>query len=377
MLFLSLSAFTANAARSDVLWFDNGEVYATPLEACANMPSFIGPTTPLSNPYVSLIGPSGQLSVNGNYFCYGQLLDGSESFQGGVSGSECHSVNPASYESAGLVCIDRGTDDPDKDTGGTCNGVGNPCNVGNGNKHQTETDFTSSSFSFKRTYNSLNLADIGFGNGWRHNHQPHLIVIGSSITQITGSGRGERWRRFPGGVWRGDSDSDILFTQLENGYEIVKPQGDKEFYNISGQLLALENTNGQRTNYTYNPLNLRLLESITDHYGFKIYFSYQDGRHLSSVTDSLGNVYLYEYDEINNLVSVVYPDLTTDNNEDNPRRTYHYENADFPNHLTGITDENGDRYATWNYDSEGRAISSEHAQTTNQVGQEKVELDFQ
>ncbi|UXY54078.1 RHS repeat protein [Pseudomonas tohonis] len=43
------------------------------------------------------------------------------------------------------------------------------------------------------------------------------------------------------------------------------------------------------------------------------------------------------------------------------QRTYQYENTQNPNLLTGITDERGIRYATWAYDDQGRAISSEHA----------------
>ena len=40
---------------------------------------------------------------------------------------------------------------------------------------------------------------------------------------------------------------------------------------------------------------------------------------------------------------------------------YHYENALYPDFLTGITDGRGVRYATFAYDTEGRAISSEHS----------------
>src|SRR5262249_30429434 len=42
-------------------------------------------------------------------------------------------------------------------------------------------------------------------------------------------------------------------------------------------------------------------------------------------------------------------------------QSYLYENAALPNALTGIVDENGNRYATWTYDSNGRATSSQHA----------------
>ena len=64
-------------------------------------------------------------------------------------------------------------------------------------------------------------------------------------------------------------------------------------------------------------------------------------------------VYVYGYDAAGRLTSVNYPD--------NAVRTYHYEDINFVHALTGITDENGDRFATWSYDGAGRANSSQHA----------------
>ena len=46
---------------------------------------------------------------------------------------------------------------------------------------------------------------------------------------------------------------------------------------------------------------------------------------------------------------------------DGKTRRYLYENAALPNALTGITDETGTRYASFGYDSAGRAITTEHA----------------
>src|SRR5207244_3924739 len=37
------------------------------------------------------------------------------------------------------------------------------------------------------------------------------------------------------------------------------------------------------------------------------------------------------------------------------------QNTNLPTALTGITDENGARFAIFNYDSSGRAVSTEHA----------------
>src|SRR5690606_26020131 len=52
---------------------------------------------------------------------------------------------------------------------------------------------------------------------------------------------------------------------------------------------------------------------------------------------------------------------------DQAQRIYHYEDSRFPTYLTGITDERGVRYATWTYDDQGRAISSEHAGGTDKT----------
>ena len=39
----------------------------------------------------------------------------------------------------------------------------------------------------------------------------------------------------------------------------------------------------------------------------------------------------------------------------------HTGGANLPHALTGITDENGDRYATYQYQADGRAIATGHA----------------
>jgi YD repeat-containing protein len=83
--------------------------------------------------------------------------------------------------------------------------------------------------------------------------------------------------------------------------------------------------------------------------------------------DPAGNAYLYAYDAENNLASVTYPDDTPADLADNPRRTYlygepeHTANVSRPHALTGLVDENHVRFATWNYNAQGRAIASEHA----------------
>ena len=61
-----------------------------------------------------------------------------------------------------------------------------------------------------------------------------------------------------------------------------------------------------------------------------------------------------------NLLSTV-----TYNTSPTTHQTYLYENASYPYALTGITDENGKRYATWGYDSNGRGILSQLSGAVN------------
>jgi RHS repeat-associated protein len=61
------------------------------------------------------------------------------------------------------------------------------------------------------------------------------------------------------------------------------------------------------------------------------------------------------------LSSVVYPDATPTVTTDNPRKTMEYlEDPVFPWALASITDERGVKYASWTYDTKGRAITSSH-----------------
>lgn len=84
---------------------------------------------------------------------------------------------------------------------------------------------------------------------------------------------------------------------------------------------------------------------------------------IQTITLPSQAVVVYGYDSANRLSVVTYPDGQV--------KTYHYEDTRFPNALTGITDENGNRYATWTYDAQGRAITSEHA-----GGADKVTLTY-
>jgi uncharacterized protein RhaS with RHS repeats len=105
---------------------------------------------------------------------------------------------------------------------------------------------------------------------------------------------------------------------------------------------------------------------VSDSYGRTLSFTFANGL-LKSMTDPDGRVYSYGYTvgvpavaslqviPINpdRLTQVTYPDTSA--------VQYVYEDARFPYELTGIVDEDGNRFASWTYDDARRATSSQHA----------------
>ena len=120
-----------------------------------------------------------------------------------------------------------------------------------------------------------------------------------------------------------------------------------------------------------------MLETITASTGGFLQIAYDASGLIAAITDHTGRVWKYQYDSNDNLEYVIYPDTvdpsTPADDTDNPRRQYHYNEtaftsgANLPHALTGITDERGMRYATYEYYPDGRAKASYHAGDAGRV----------
>lgn len=241
---------------------------------------------------------------------------------------------------------------------GCQNVVGNPCNPGTGNKFHFEADYSSTAteLSFERSYNSLlsQSGDIGFG--WSSNLHKYIEVspVGNSVLVMRKSGQGLPFNRLASGFWQGDSDTSISLSEDASGYWLQNQDGSRERYSESGQLQAEIDISGRTTAYSYT--NGKLV-SVIGPYGHEVSFSYDIAGNVASFIDPSGGTYSYTYDGHRNLARVTYPD--------GGAKIYLYENSSLPNHLTGISyvDVLGQtiRYATYDYDEQGRAVTSEHA----------------
>ncbi|AWM78890.1 hypothetical protein DKL61_00080 [Gammaproteobacteria bacterium ESL0073] len=233
--------------------------------------------------------------------------------------------------------------------------AGNPVFIATGQKVEIVTDITlpDSALSFTRNYWSSRLDTDTIGLAWQHNWQMHIKELQSRdrIKLYRNNGRGIIFTPRKG-RWESDSKDTEVITKLANnqGWKVQTATGEIELYNNQGQLISYEKPGAPKVTLTYNT-NKQLI-TVKDTKGRSLSLTYNTKNLITGVTASNGSTINYSYDTQNRLVS-----FTKDGNT----QTYHYENTKHPQLLTGITDERGIRYATWTYNDNGQAISSEHA----------------
>ncbi|MEW7985868.1 MAG: hypothetical protein AB2766_17320 [Candidatus Thiodiazotropha endolucinida] len=168
-----------------------------------------------------------------------------------------------------------------------------------------------------------------------------------NISHANGQGQVFRYENYK---WQPIYPSVAGLTQSNTTWTYQTPSGAVETYDSEGKLLSTKSSNGQTTAFTYD--EQKRLVTVTGSFGDTLTYHYDESGHLIRIATPEGDLG-YSYDTDGRLSHVTYIDGS--------ERQYHYEDTNFPHHLTGITDEKGDRYATWAYDTDGRAILSEHA----------------
>ena len=222
--------------------------------------------------------------------------------------------------------------------------------------------------TFTRYYNSM--ADTttfatALGNNWRSTYDRYLrIVSTSSITAERANGRALSFT-LKGSAWTTDSDVDLKLTQTGSTWTLTDSDDTVETYTQdSGSsnealLTSIQLRNGYTQQLQYNGTNQLL--SVTDSYSRSLSLTYQSGL-LQMLTTPDGLVLTYGYSssgvttgKLDQLASVTYSTAPQTS------QSYLYENSALPFALTGLVDENGNRFTTWTYDTKGRALSSQHA----------------
>ncbi|MGH6941069.1 DUF6531 domain-containing protein, partial [Hypericibacter sp.] len=258
-----------------------------------------------------------------------------------------------------------------------CEGtVGNPIMLAEGNKHQDVVDFATPGpnvLAFVRTYNSQFKTNVaGFpmplGIKWQSNFDRYMVNTSSTVkTLYRPDGTVIKFTKV-GSVWTPPADLPVKLAQSGTDWVFTDIDDTAETYNSGFKLTTITQRNGYQQSLTYDGSGS--LSTVTDSYSRSLSFTYTGSR-LTAMVAADGGVYTYSYDQSfsayglvgvdDRLIAVTYPTPSATDGGANPTVTYHYEDLTLPGYLTGITDERGVRYATWAYNSDGRAISSEHA----------------
>ncbi len=257
--------------------------------------------------------------------------------------------------------------------------------------------------------------------------QPPISANPSAVSISRGDGK-RYFFNLTNGVWVGDADTnDRVTAQYDStgtaivGWTYVSADNDSvERYSANGALVSITTRSGLTQKLTYSSgtsndstssrypadapicsnaqqgdvLPAGRLLCVTDQWGRQLQFEYDIAGRVKKMLDPKGQSYVYEYDGpsggcqifdasnpncvANNLTKVTYPDENS--------RVYVYKEAAqinngtacFPNStgvgrdfflntLTGLIDENGQRYVSWTYDCSGRATSSQLGDGANKV----------
>lgn len=277
-------------------------------------------------------------------------------------------MNGYHYVYIQVVGIDPEENTGDEDcqkTGGT-----NPINLTIGNKYQQEIDYVGNSLypvSFKRSYNSYQIDNTenstGLGKNWLHNYAKRVSIVTQYEKRYARVVRGDgKAYKFTGttssNIWtprNSHAKAGRLIENSDGTFEYYPADDSIENYDSNGLLMSVQDLNGRTHTLTYGGNNR--LSRVTDSVGDYIEFTYDQGGRIYTIKNRAEHVWTYSYDTDSNLVYVDNPDST--------RRQYHYEDINFPNALTGITDERNVRFATYAYDANGRATLSTHANNVN------------
>ena len=265
----------------------------------------------------------------------------------------------------------------------SCPANGNPCYPATGDKARFETDFEFAGRSFTRIYHSLDQLSAGRGMapGWTHSFLERIDGPTSGTPTLVGaSGHYETFVAIGNGRYRAENSGDRILEQVDNAFPVWlrlrEPDGQVREFDVVGRLIAWRHPDQPLRDLTFTYINTQSttqgalaaigwLDTVTDAQGRQLGFDYDRNGLLWRIVKPDGSAVTYGYDAIGNLVSADYGAGHV--------KRYHYAesgligDASQRHHLTGITAESGQRYASFSYDAQGRVVESRVHGMPNEV----------
>ncbi|HEX8267523.1 MAG TPA: DUF6531 domain-containing protein, partial [Pyrinomonadaceae bacterium] len=258
-----------------------------------------------------------------------------------------------------------------ENAGKSCPVVGQPVNVTNGNMWLEQTDFVLPGFGehieVNRFYNSIIQTSGIFGRGWSTKYDESLQIYGGNLARLNmPDGRAVYFVRetSTSPFMPHTAGAYAFIEQNANGsFTLTFKDGTKHQFSSSGRLLSTTDRNGNQTTLNYDANNN--LTGITDASGRTLTINMSGGL-IQSISDSLGVVAAYAYyPSTSNLQTVTY--------QDGSQYKFEYDTTTVTGKafLKTVKDPNNKILETHEYDSQGRATTSE-----KEGGVEKYIFDY-
>lgn len=239
----------------------------------------------------------------------------------------------------------------------SCPANENPCFPATGDKMRTEPDLEFAGRLFSRYYHSLQEARHSdtVSPGWSYTFLERIGYLWylNKVYLYGEDGYVQTFSRLESWTFRGDQNAGDRITMENDGtWLMTKADGERRVYSWIGLLEKIISPDSPSRNValSHDRGNIAL---AVDGNGRSLRFAYENGL-LKSVVDDGGASATYTYDAARNLTQVTYADGSS--------RSYVYDEtgkspSNFKHLLTGIYD-GSQRYATFTYDSQGRANGS-------------------
>ncbi len=247
--------------------------------------------------------------------------------------------------------------------------AGNPVNLANGNKFQTETDMPANpnmpGLELVRHYNSFSNSNSPAGYGWSFSYDTRLILNSGQVQIIQSDGSRILFNGADLDSHNNSHGRHGTLTRLNNNYQWIWPSGTGLSFNAAGLLIAIRWPSGNAIyikRYAYDHALAGAIDSVTDEAGNTLQFYYRQtssGPKVSAVSTPLGR-FTYLHDEKHRLIKASRPDKLY--------KSYIYDEKLQANNLyalTGISigkQDSGaspETHSLWQYDANGRVIYSE------------------
>jgi len=201
-----------------------------------------------------------------------------------------------------------------------------PINLSTGNLWRTETDLTIQArglpILWSRTYNSRSEHDGALGHGWTFSYGESLTEqADGSVLYRESDGTEHLFTPDGSGGYTAPPGKFLTLTQNASGYRLRTKEGLESAFGSDGHLLSLSEPNGNTVTLGYDAsgnlatvtdaagravLNVTAdaagrITRIEDLAGRTVDYGYT-GSDLTSVTDTVGEVWTYAYDSSHNLI---------------------------------------------------------------------------